>query len=293
MSKRVSHVLSLLPVLLIVASLIGLEWATRAQTPAGQNQSANTNAQNGPMPEPAPTKQRTSKTSRTSKRKPPAADAAGTVSPQENANTSGTTQTTSSAEVKTNQGGMKTTSATSKRRGRGRNTRSPSSAQNVTMSEQTDLSGTYAGTMNCPDAGVTGDTTLTVTGDQFTLADGRSGRISVATTSGYTAVAMQFDNSTGASQPGSQVAATTPKTVSFRARKSGDRLTLSPVSGGSQCSFMPASSIARSRRRRGNPMKQTVTGEEVANPGPPTVTAPAATPVPNTKPKPSPTPPRQ
>jgi hypothetical protein len=287
MSQRVNRVLSLLPVLLIVTSLIGLEWATRAQTPANQNQSPNTDPKNGPMPEAAPTKPRTSKTN---KRKPRAADTAATVSPPEN--TSGTTQTTSSAEAQTSQSGMKTAGATSKRRRRGRNTTPSSTAQNVAVSEQTDLSGTYSGTMNCPDAGVTGDTTLTVTSDQFTLADGKSGRISVATTRGYTAVAMHFGDATGAGQPGSQVAATTPKTVSFRARKSGDRLTLSPVSGGSQCSFMPAGSMARSRKRRGNAMKQTVTGEQVTNPGPPTVTEPATTPAP-TAPTPSPTPPRK
>ncbi len=62
----------------------------------------------------------------------------------------------------------------------------------VATTEQTDLSGTYAGTFDCADAGLTGDTTLTINGNQFTTSDGKSGRITAATTQGYTGVAMQF-----------------------------------------------------------------------------------------------------
>src|ERR1041385_90383 len=74
----------------------------------------------------------------------------------------------------------------------------PDTTMTATMSQTTDagvatdLSGTYTGTMDCADAGITGDTTLTITGNTFTTSDGKSGRIVTDTTRGYTAVAMQF-----------------------------------------------------------------------------------------------------
>ena len=103
--------------------------------------------------------------------------------------------------------------------------------------EGVDLSGTYTGTFNCPDAGVEGETTLTITGNTFTLSDGKSGRITAAMTRGYIGVAMQFGElvmatPTQPSQP--------PVIVSMRARKSGERLTLSTVpNAGRVCSFTP------------------------------------------------------
>jgi hypothetical protein len=113
--------------------------------------------------------------------------------------------------------------------------------------EPTDLSGTYTGTLDCPDAGVSGETTLTITGNQFTLTDGKTGRITAATTRGYTGVAMQFGELTPGTvaQPG-----TAPVIVSMRAKKSGDRLTLMTVPGATRvCSFTPAG-VARARTRR-------------------------------------------
>lgn len=104
--------------------------------------------------------------------------------------------------------------------------------------EEIDLSGTYTGIFSCDDAGVSGEQTLTITGNTFTLSDGKSGRISAATTRGYTGVTMQFgelvlasrDNPTG----------TRPVIVSMRARKSGNRLTLSTVPNARQvCAFTP------------------------------------------------------
>src|ERR1041384_681909 len=104
-------------------------------------------------------------------------------------------------------------SAPTTRRGR---RRAPKPAADSTMdaaaepmasaaTEQTDLSGTYTGAFDCSDAGLTGDTTLTITGNQFTLSDGRTGRIVGSTTHGYTAVALQMGESVAGSggQPGS------------------------------------------------------------------------------------------
>ncbi len=115
--------------------------------------------------------------------------------------------------------------------------------------EQTDLSGTYTGTFDCADASVVGPTTLTVTGNQFTTDGGKSGRIVASTTRGYTAVAMQFGEVVMAT-PG-KPAGPPPTIVSMRAKKSGDRLTLTTVPGASHvCSFMPTGASGRARHRR-------------------------------------------
>ena len=82
------------------------------------------------------------------------------------------------------------------------------------QSTQMDLSGTYAGTFNCESVGLMGDTTLTITGNQFTTADGKTGRIVASRSGGYTAVALQMGEPT----------ATTPtQVISMRARKYGSR----------------------------------------------------------------------
>src|ERR1043165_3472142 len=65
------------------------------------------------------------------------------------------------------------------------------SEKQTMQTRQLDLSGTYAGTFaNCE--GLNGATTLTITGDQFTTSDGKSGRIIASRTKGYTAVALQM-----------------------------------------------------------------------------------------------------
>jgi len=133
------------------------------------------------------------------------------------------------------------------------------------QSTQLDLSGTYAGTFtNCDALGLNGDTTLTITGNQFTTADGKSGRIIASKSRGYTAVALQMS---GANSP----------VVSFRGKKSGPKLTLSPITGGtSQCTFTTSKSMAK-----GNP---SATGTDVSNP----TTTPSA--MPSQSPRPSPSP---
>ena len=118
----------------------------------------------------------------------------------------------------------------------------------VEKTEQTDLSGTYAGTFDCSDAGLAGESTLTITGNQFTTSDGKSGRITAATTRGYTGVAMQFGElvlATG-TQPG-----VSPIIVSMRAKKSRDRLALTSVPEATRvCSFTPAGAKRAARARR-------------------------------------------
>jgi hypothetical protein len=164
----------------------------------------------------------------------------------------------------------------------------------ATQTTQTDLSGTYAGTFNCEAAGLMGDTTLTITGNQFTTADGKSGRIVASTTGGYTAVALQLGESTPATTPGVTPAATTamtaPQIISLRARKSGDRLTLMSVPGSMQkCTFTPTRTTARGRR---TPRTPAAAGTEVANPAtvPVPTTTPTESPMPEQTPAPSPSP---
>jgi hypothetical protein len=149
----------------------------------------------------------------------------------------------------------------------------------VDQTEQTDLSGTYTGTFDCADAGLTGDTTLTITGNQFTTSDGKSGRITAATTHGYTGVAMQFGELTPATsgQPG-----VAPTIVSLRAKKSRDRLTLTSVEGAAHvCSFTPAGSRVAKQRRMPPPAPAAA---EAAKPAP--VAEPVAAPVTPARPAP-------
>ena len=143
------------------------------------------------------------------------------------------------------------------------------------MTQQVDLSGTYAGTFNCEEAGLVGDTTLTITGNEFTTADGRKGRIIASKTSGYTAVALQVSPA----DPNATTAG--GKVISLRGKKSGNKLTLTPVTGSNmKCSFTTAK------------MGKTpaATGTTVANPTAAPAQTPTPTPNPSPEPNPSPTP---
>src|SRR5688572_33335270 len=56
---------------------------------------------------------------------------------------------------------------------------------------QVDLSGTYTGTYDCEPAGLMGETMLTITDNQFTTGDGKTGRIVASRSGGYTDVAFR------------------------------------------------------------------------------------------------------
>src|SRR6266851_4048927 len=154
---------------------------------------------------------------------------------------------------------------TRRRRGRQTTTATDTTATAMAQTEQTDLSGTYTGNFNCDDVGLTGDTTLTINGNQFTTADGKTGRIVASTTRGYTAVALQTGD---IATPTAGTPATTPQIISLRARKSGDRLTLMPVAGSTHtCSFMPSRTVASKRKSPRSPQPApAVTGTEVTSP---------------------------
>lgn len=114
-----------------------------------------------------------------------------------------------------------------------------------TKSEQTDLSGTYTGRVTYPDGNLMGNATLTITGNQFTLASEgatQTGRISAATTCNYTGATLMFGESTT-----TQMA----PAISVRVRKTGDRLTLTSVPGEKR-SFSFATG-GRPRRTRAQP----------------------------------------
>jgi len=157
---------------------------------------------------------------------------------------------------------------------------------------QTDLSGTYTGTFDCADAGLTGDNTLTITGNQFTTSDGKAGRITATTTGGYTGVAMQFGELTVGTkgQPG-----VAPTIVSMRAKKSRDRLTLMSVPGATHvCTFTPAGTSRAKKRRMPPPApapaeapSAAAPAEPVAAPVAPVIPGDEAGPMPPAAPKPA------
>ena len=103
------------------------------------------------------------------------------------------------------------------------------------VQEQTDLSGTYTGTVNYAEGGLSGDVTLTITGNDFTVTGGSttvSGRVVAVTTCNYTAVTMRFGKDVTVA-PGATPPPPLP-TVSLRAKKIGNGLTLMTVPGGAE-----------------------------------------------------------
>ncbi len=108
--------------------------------------------------------------------------------------------------------------------------------------ERIDLSGTYTGNVKYPNGGLSGDATLTVTGNRFTLRNGaktESGNITAVTTCTYTAVAMMFGE-WRTPKPGEPAAPPLPM-LSLTATRQGDQLTLkSSPSERREFSFAPA-----------------------------------------------------
>ena len=120
-----------------------------------------------------------------------------------------------------------------------------------TQQEQTDLSGTYTGKVTHPDGSVAGDVTLTITGNNFTMTGGpqeMSGRITAVTTCGYTAVTIMSGDLT---PPAPGATPGEPHTgISLRAKKSGDKLTLTSVPGEPRkVSFVSAGAAAKAPRK--------------------------------------------
>ncbi|HEX8500701.1 MAG TPA: hypothetical protein VF659_08930 [Pyrinomonadaceae bacterium] len=92
--------------------------------------------------------------------------------------------------------------------------------------DRADLSGTYTGHLTMSGGHeMSGDGTLTITGNTFTLtvdAMTHNGRVYAVTTRGYVGAAFYFTDITDPTT-------NTPVVANVRARKTGERLTLSPV----------------------------------------------------------------
>jgi hypothetical protein len=98
--------------------------------------------------------------------------------------------------------------------------------------QSADLSGTYKGIVNYPDGGLTGEATLTVTGNQFLLTLGnaaQTGRITAVTTCSYTAASLMLGEPKKA-EPGQPPPAPLP-VISLRVIKKGSDVTLTSVTG--------------------------------------------------------------
>jgi hypothetical protein len=104
----------------------------------------------------------------------------------------------------------------------------PLGAQDASGGQPADLSGTYAGRLMMTGGhDMAGQATLTITGNQFTVEGegmNHTGRVYGVTTRGYTSAAFYFSE-----LPDSTT--NTPVVATVRARKSGTRLTLTPVPG--------------------------------------------------------------
>lgn len=130
-------------------------------------------------------------------------------------------------------------------------TEPPAATQDARATEgtQEDLSGTFTGNVRTSGGHeMSAPSTLTITGNQFTLAatDGsmtHSGTITAINSRGYIGAALRFSDAT-------DTASNTPLTFSVRARRSGDRLTLSPAPGArNKMWFTPGGGARRGRRR--------------------------------------------
>jgi hypothetical protein len=120
-----------------------------------------------------------------------------------------------------------------------------------TQQEQTDLSGTYTGKLKHGNEPAT-DATLTITGNSFSATMGgetRTGRVTAVTTCGYTAVTMMTGDAT-APDPTKPPPPPLPS-MSLRAKKVGDSLTLTTIPGEKEMvSFTSGSPMKAAPRKR-------------------------------------------
>src|ERR1041385_6381420 len=125
--------------------------------------------------------------------------------------------------------------------------------------EQTDLSGTYMGKADHGNGQPPQDTTLTITGNNFTMTSGsetHSGRITAVTTCGYIGVTMMMGDLTPPT-PSPNPPAALPA-VSLRAKKVGDKLWLMSVPGEKmQVSFTPTGASKGKPKRKKSTTKKT------------------------------------
>src|SRR5258705_4312828 len=148
MGKKISSTMAIQSALVLAVLIAGFCLHAEAQDTTSQNANSN-------VTKPKSTKQR-----KTARQDNPKTVNDPSVKPET------TTDVTSQTE---NNATVETKSPTRKTKGRKHqmSTESTSGAMaQIQASEQSDLSGTYAGTFNCEDAGINGETTLTITGNQ-------------------------------------------------------------------------------------------------------------------------------
>ena len=130
-----------------------------------------------------------------------------------------------------------------------------------TKQEQTDLSGTYTGKVKHGDEPAM-DATLTITGNNFTMASGsdtHSGRVTAVTTCGYTAATFMMGDLTPPA-PSPNPPAALPA-MSLRVKKVGDSLTLMSVPGEPQkVSFTTGGGAMKMKPRKHRVKAKTTTG---------------------------------
>lgn len=120
---------------------------------------------------------------------------------------------------------------------------------------QTDLSGTYTGTVNYPEGGLNGPATVVITGNNFVLTPDEGGgsipgRVTAVTTRGYIAVTMMFGDTTP--PPVTQSPPPLPA-VSLRARIVGGHVMMTSVEGEKReftFTSSAAASVGRKRTRK-------------------------------------------
>jgi hypothetical protein len=129
--------------------------------------------------------------------------------------------------------------------------------------EQTDLSGTYTGKIK-HGAEPAMDATLTITGNNFTMASGsdtKSGRVTAVTTCGYTGATFMMGDLTPP-MPGPNPPPALPA-MSLRVKKVGDRLTLMSVPGEPQkVSFTSGGGMMKRKPRKHKAKAKMTTGTQ-------------------------------